>query len=224
MGINSELGVSLNPGARSPAPHSLMTREELQQEWKRIQAAQRQPEAFGPLYEHYFESVYTFVYQRTRDEHLAADLTQDTFFKALQNLSRYRQRQVPFKAWLLVIARNEINQYYRDKKRPVLVESEALLELMDSTDTKWTQPDRDYIPVLLQALGQLEPDKLELLEWFHFEKRSFQEIADLLNARQMLRPESPSLTEVSANTVKVRTKRARDKVAQLMNDLLSSTS
>jgi len=224
MGINSELGISLNPGAVSPAPLLRMTREELQQEWKRIQAAKRKPEAFGPLYEHYFGEVFSFVYQRTQDEHLAADLTQDTFFKALENLSRYRNQQVPFKAWLLVIARNEVNQFFRDKKRPVLVESEALLQLVDQADRVGADPDRNLLPVLLQALHQLEPDKLELLEWFHFEKRSFQEIADMLNARQMLLPDGPSLTEVSANTVKVRTKRARDKVAQLMNDLLSSTS
>ena len=200
-----------------------MTQDELGEEWALIEAAKKNAARFGILYERYFPEVYRFLFQRTADEHLAADLAQDTFFKALQNLSRYQNHQVPFKAWLFVIARNEVNQFFRDKKRPVLVDTSDLLDLVEGADAGFQEESRDLIPVLLQALARLEPEKLELLEWFHFEKRSFQEIADILNARQMLEPARVSRNEISANTIKVRTKRIRDKVAQIMHDILSTT-
>lgn len=83
-----------------------------------IQRAQRDPRAFGPLYDRYVRRIHAFVYRRTGDGTLAQDVTSATFEKALQSLPRYRWRGVSFGAWLYRIARNEIVQAYRRDRTP----------------------------------------------------------------------------------------------------------
>ena len=59
-------------------------------EWQEIQAAQQDPARFKPLYDRYFERIFRFIYRRTADESLTADLCSRVFLKALQQLRRYR--------------------------------------------------------------------------------------------------------------------------------------
>jgi RNA polymerase sigma-70 factor (ECF subfamily) len=61
-----------------------VTQKEMQNEWTEVQAAQKTPAKFRVLYNRYYEPVFRFVYKRTADEALAADLTSQTFLKALQ--------------------------------------------------------------------------------------------------------------------------------------------
>jgi RNA polymerase sigma-70 factor, ECF subfamily len=73
-----------------------------------VEAAQRDPAKFGPLYENNFERVYAFVARRVQDRLAAEDLTSDVFHRALASLPRFEWRGVPFAAWLLRIASNAI--------------------------------------------------------------------------------------------------------------------
>ena len=51
-------------------------------------------------------SVYGHMYCIVSDRQLAEDLTAQTFLQALQAIARYEERGLPFRAWLLRIARN----------------------------------------------------------------------------------------------------------------------
>lgn len=73
-----------------------------------IEAAQRDPASFGILYEDNFDLVYAFVARRVENRSEAEDVTSIVFHKALAALPRYEWRGVPFAAWLLRIARNEV--------------------------------------------------------------------------------------------------------------------
>jgi RNA polymerase sigma-70 factor (ECF subfamily) len=46
-----------------------------------IRAAQEDPNAFGELYEHYVDRIYTYIYHRVGSVHDAEDLTSRTFFR-----------------------------------------------------------------------------------------------------------------------------------------------
>ncbi|MFF5594454.1 RNA polymerase sigma factor [Streptomyces althioticus] len=47
------------------------------------------PEAFAFLYREYRGTVYGYLLARTRDRHLAEDLTQEVFARALRNISGF---------------------------------------------------------------------------------------------------------------------------------------
>lgn len=71
--------------------------------------------AFGVLFGRYRTSIGTFLYQLVRDREVAADLMQETFFKAWKNLRRFDRRK-SFKTWLFTIARNTALDFFKKKK------------------------------------------------------------------------------------------------------------
>lgn len=57
------------------------------------------------VYRLYFRDVFLFLQGLTHNEALAEELTQETFFKALDGLKDYDDRQ-DVRAWLFTVARN----------------------------------------------------------------------------------------------------------------------
>lgn len=135
---------------------------------------------FRPLYERYYEAIFLFVYRRTDDEGLAADLCSQAFLKAMQNIGGYEFKGVPFSAWLYRIASNEVAQHFRrdSKQRVVSIEEAGLPEMFDDTDP---HEDEDRHLLLVKALDNLKEDDLLLIEMRFFEGRPFKEIADILD-------------------------------------------
>lgn len=82
-----------------------------------VEAAQKDTERFGDLYELHFELVYAFIARRVRNREVAEDLTSEVFHKALANLHRFEWRGVPFGAWLLKIAANAIADQAKRSQR-----------------------------------------------------------------------------------------------------------
>jgi RNA polymerase sigma-70 factor (ECF subfamily) len=63
--------------------------------------------AFAALYVQYYDDVFGFLYNQARNRHLAEDLTQDVFLRALRRLETFNSpRSSGFAGWLMVIARN----------------------------------------------------------------------------------------------------------------------
>ena len=91
-------------------------------EAKLIEAAQNDPEAFGPLYERYVDRIYRYAYRRVGNHADAEDVTSQTFQQALAALPGYEWRGVPFGAWLYRIAGNVISRRGRTSSREVTVE------------------------------------------------------------------------------------------------------
>ncbi|MER7743456.1 sigma-70 family RNA polymerase sigma factor [Streptomyces sp. NPDC096538] len=63
-------------------------------------------EAFAFLYREYHGLVFGYLLARTRDRHLAEDLTQEVFARALRTISGFAWRGTDPAAWLTTIARN----------------------------------------------------------------------------------------------------------------------
>jgi RNA polymerase sigma-70 factor, ECF subfamily len=174
-----------------------MTEAELQQEREIIERSRNDPRAFGELYEKYFDRIFNFVYRQTDDEELAGDLCSQTFINALNHLSSFQFRGVPFSAWLYKIASNEVNKHYRKNKGKKVFSLEELRvkELIESSDAEW---DEEQVAQLLQFMKDLPTDMLQVLELRFFEDKDFKEIAFILD-----------ITESGA---KMRTYRALDKL------------
>ena len=167
-----------------------------------VERAKTDPEAFGILYERYVDKIYSYIYYRTSNQEDAEDLTAKVFHKALGHIGTYKNRGHPFSAWLYRIATNEINRFYRKRKRePVFsVEKQDFRELLSF------QPENDHtmerqIQQLLRLLEDLPTPMLEVLELRFIEGHSFKEIAFILN--------------LSESGAKMRTYRALDSIRNI---------
>src|ERR1700751_3663239 len=76
-----------------------------------IEEAKKDPGRFAELYELNFERVYAFIGRRVRQRPEVQDLTAEVFRRALEGLSRFEWRGVPFAAWLFRIATNAISNH-----------------------------------------------------------------------------------------------------------------
>ena len=92
-----------------------------------VDRAQRDPDAFGALYDRYFAQIYRFAYSRVRDQSLAEDVTSEVFFKALKNIKRYTYAGHPFSSWLYQIALNAVADHYRGQHGEVELEDASPL-------------------------------------------------------------------------------------------------
>src|SRR5436853_6682437 len=87
-------------------------------EAQHVAEAQRDPRRFAVLYEDNVDEVYAFVSRRVGSRTDAEDVTATVFHKALANLHRFEWRGVPFVAWLMPIASNELPERALQPPRP----------------------------------------------------------------------------------------------------------
>ena len=74
---------------------------------------------FEQVYRLYFQDVYKYALSLSRDEHMAEEITQETFFKALRSLDRFDGRCKVY-VWLCQIAKNT---YFTMQKRGQRIEN-----------------------------------------------------------------------------------------------------
>ena len=72
---------------------------------------------FQEVYELYFRDVYKYVLALCRDEHLAEEVTQETFFKALKSIDSFRG-QCKLYVWLCQIAKNTYFSMAAKSRKP----------------------------------------------------------------------------------------------------------
>ena len=151
----------------------------LQAEWEEIQAAQGNPALFRPLYDRYYEAIFRFIFRRTHEESLSADICSQVFLKALQKLKSYQFKGVPFSAWLYRIASNEVTQHFRksSKNRVVSVEEGRIADIADEIESK---DNAEFREAMIKSLDDLSDKDLEVIELRFFEQRPFKEVAGIL--------------------------------------------
>jgi len=98
-----------------------------QEEESLVRRAQhRDQEAFAQLYEEHFDKIYRYVTLKIGNATEAEDMTQQVFLNALQSISSFKWRGIPFSAWLFRIAHNQVVDYFRSKKRTAVPLDESL--------------------------------------------------------------------------------------------------
>ena len=170
-------------------------------EMQQVEAAKLNPAQFDVLYEKYYKSIFVFIYRRTGNEDLSADITSQVFLKALINIKKYVFKGVPFSAWLFRIAFNEINMYFRKSNahRVVSLEqksiSQIVMEVQEEDNTLGQQR-------MMAALKKLDGDDIQLIELRFFEKRSFAEVGEIIG--------------ITENNAKVKVYRILDKLKKVL--------
>jgi RNA polymerase sigma-70 factor (ECF subfamily) len=156
-----------------------------------VEAAKADARFFGRLYARYVRRVYRYMRTRTDDEEDAADLTHQVFLHALDALPKYRERGLPFAAWLFRISRNVAADFHRRRQRRATVPWESLPHIFHPVDP------RDYEHEVLQQqerlediarvkalIEQLDPEQRELIALRFFAGLSLSEIAKVVKTSQ----------------------------------------
>jgi RNA polymerase sigma-70 factor, ECF subfamily len=112
MALTSEGGVDLLATGARDLPVREHSRSETSLDKMLVEAARRGDRAaFGRLYDRYAGLVHGVLLAKVRLDEVD-DLVQDVFMTALRRLSTLREAG-SFGAWLVAIARNRANDYYR---------------------------------------------------------------------------------------------------------------
>lgn len=128
-------------------------------------------EALGFLYVRYADDIHRYVRSIVKDPHEAEDVTQQVFAKLIHVIGKYEERQVPFFAWILRVARNLALDHLR-AQRMIPVE-EVRGSDRGAGDPAGERPLND----LREALSTLPIDQREILVLRHFAGLTPTEIA-----------------------------------------------
>ncbi len=169
--------------------------------------------AFGELYDRYFPAVYDFLHRMTRNADEAADVAQDTFVRAMENLGAL-QKASSFKSWLFSIAHHQaLNRLERGKRTtPASAlgagaegdgEFDPLLQQVDPdrlADPEQATEARELASLVWEAAASLEPRQYALLDLHVRQGLESAEIAEVLgvskgNAYTMLNRMKKSVEE-----------------------------
>jgi len=128
------------------------------------QAAQGDIEAFGVLYERYVGRIYNYIYYRTGHASDAEDLTARVFYRAMRHIGNYRDRGLPFSAWLYRIAHNVLANWHRDNSRRKEVPlDDAMLGRLEGQHPEAEMVQNEERERLLRIIRCLPPDRQQLL-------------------------------------------------------------
>lgn len=149
-----------------------------EEELRQVLAAQADQARFAPLYESYYADIFRFILRRVKHRDLTADLTQQTFLKAMLGLPRYQPRGLPFRAWLYRIALNEVRMDWR-KKKEVLMDL-SYQEVKGLSEEMGLAMEGTELNRLASAMGNLKQEHARLIELRYMDGLSFAELGQVL--------------------------------------------
>jgi RNA polymerase sigma-70 factor (ECF subfamily) len=157
--------------------------------------------AFAVLVERYWDRLYRWLYQLTRDSHAAEDLAQETFLKAFSAINRF-QAGTNFRAWLFRIGHNNFVNLHRSKR------SQHRQPLPPDAPTRHEGPveetlSREAMQELARAVAKLPEDFRSAFLLRADEGMSFRSIGAVLN--------------VTEETARWRVFKARQKLLQTLS-------
>jgi RNA polymerase sigma-70 factor, ECF subfamily len=151
------------------------------------------PEAFSELFKLYYKPIFGYIFRRTGDFDETADIASETFSKAFTNIKNFYYRGISIKIWLYRIATNEVNLFYRYRKKRNLLferidfENKELFKDHFHWDKKELQTElekHEQFRIILEALKKM-PDRYQtVISLRYFEGMNNKEICEILNLKE----------------------------------------
>ncbi len=134
---------------------------------------------YTEIYELYFKDVYSYVYSICRNESVAEEITQETFFKALNRISSFKGNCKIY-TWLCQIAKNTFYDYQKKEKRKMPLDDD--FEYFDFT----IDIEKDFVKTeqSMEAhmiLHKLDNPYKEVFTLRVFAELSFKQIGSIFN-------------------------------------------
>ena len=134
---------------------------------------------FEKAYKQYFNDVYLYILRLSGNEHIAEEITSDTFFKAMQHIDSFRG-DCDVRVWLCQIAKNAYYSYIKKNSRTEPVDEVEIQETDDFAPSVAEEYERreeiERIQKVLHDVG--EPYK-EVFMWRVYAELSFRQIAQI---------------------------------------------
>lgn len=150
-------------------------------------------ESLATLINRYLNDVYFYFLKRLNNETEADDLTQETFVKVWQNLSKFNPKK-NFRTWLFTIAKNCLIDFFRKTRTKNGFPKESnffiyfddndklensYLNLVDPRPLAFEQiSEKEYKNQLKNIVNNLSSDKKELLSNYLENDLTFKEISE----------------------------------------------
>lgn len=132
------------------------------------------------VYHQHFQGVYRFLLSLSRDEHVAEELTQETFFKALKHIDSF-QGTCKLSVWLCQIAKHTYFSYLEKQKR---YEPASQVEHSSGLDIEWQTVDKAEAFRIHQILHLMDEPYKEVFTLRVFGELSFGEISQLFEKNE----------------------------------------
>lgn len=133
-------------------------------------------EDFEEIYIQYFDSVYRYVISLCRNETVAEEITQETFFKAMQHIDKF-EGKCRLYVWLCQIAKNTLITYAKKQKWYI---SENNIDLSQKTENSPESEflDKETARAIHKLLHQLDEPYKEVFSLRVFGELPFSQIGD----------------------------------------------
>jgi len=144
--------------------------------------------------EQIYHDVFYFTVSRIHDEEKAGDITQSVMESVCRNIGKLRKREA-FRAWVMQIARNKINDYFRELKNVRYTISELGDEMPDDVDVEDIKAD------ILQKLVH-EEDMINIMVALERLEKKYQDVIRLNVICEYNLIETAELLDQNINTVR----------------------
>jgi RNA polymerase sigma-70 factor (ECF subfamily) len=134
---------------------------------------------FDQIYSTYFKSVYLYAMQLSGNEHIAEEITSETFYKAINTIDRFRG-DCDVRVWLCQIAKNTYFSYLKKNKKELSVAEADLQNIADPDALVDKQiAEQEEAHLIRKILHDMSDPYKEVFMWRVFGELSFKEIGDL---------------------------------------------
>ncbi len=133
----------------------------------------------GQIYEEYFETVYKYLFCLTHNNDIAEELTQETFYRAVEKINTYKG-DCKISVWLCQIAKHLWFDYCRKNKKTINIQ-ENLFNEQSTNVTEESIISNDEKISLYKKMQNLDEKTREVIYLRITGELSFKEIGTILN-------------------------------------------
>jgi RNA polymerase sigma-70 factor, ECF subfamily len=140
-------------------------------------------DAFGVLYVEHYPLVFRFILKRVSNRTLAEDLAADVFLRAFKRVNGFVWQGTSIAAWLLMISRNIVADYYRSPRWRKEILDGGGFDHERASDDFEARPDEvvvDHMVIndVTRLIPLLSPDQAEVLTLRFIDDLSLLETAE----------------------------------------------
>jgi len=136
--------------------------------WALVHRAQAgDADAFGQLYRRHADTIFRFVYYRTRNRQLAEDLCGEAWLRAFRRIGSISYQGLDFISWVTTIARNLVADYFKSGRYRLEI---TIGDALDAADREDREPGPEALTLgylsnldLLGAVQKLNDEQRQCI-------------------------------------------------------------